>query len=180
MNMKMYFDTADYFRPSVLEELRQRIAAYHGQEVFVGGLVDEDGKVYEAEVLSRGNENATPVVYRQAEKYDVVVHNHPTGVIRPSEADLEVASVLGDYGLGFYIVDNAYTQVNVVIPRAEKEERKKISRKRSAGLFFQFSKNICCGLLLSDLPGPRDLRNLRRKTFAKKNGWGDSEGPKPR
>ncbi len=121
--MRMYFDTSDYFCPDVIKELQLKVASYDGQEVLIGGLVDGEGKVYSTEVLSRGNKEAAPVVYKQAEKYDVVIHNHPSGVIRPSNADLKVAAILGDYGLGFYIVDNEYSQVNVVIPIPDKEKK---------------------------------------------------------
>jgi ATP-dependent DNA helicase DinG len=37
---------------------------------------------------------------------DVVIHNHPSGQLTPSHADVEIASLLGNQGVGFYIVDN--------------------------------------------------------------------------
>ncbi|HTY20097.1 MAG TPA: helicase C-terminal domain-containing protein, partial [Geobacteraceae bacterium] len=37
---------------------------------------------------------------------DVVIHNHPSGLLTPSQADLDVASILGNQGVGFYIIDN--------------------------------------------------------------------------
>ena len=136
--MRMYFDTFDYFHLKVIKEWRLKIAAYEGQEVLIGGLVDEEGKVYKTEVLSRGNEVATPVVYEQARKYDVVIHNHPSGVLKPSNADLNVAAILGDHGVGFYIVDNEYRQVNIVIPTSKKEKKTLIEKDILA--FFSLQK----------------------------------------
>lgn len=46
---------------------------------------------------------------------EVVIHNHPSGVLVPSEADLQVAGALGSMGVGFLIVDNPVERVYVVV-----------------------------------------------------------------
>jgi ATP-dependent DNA helicase DinG len=56
------------------------------------------------------------------EKGDVVVHNHPGGNLRPSEADIQTASHLGSTGVGFYIIDNAAARVYVVTEPVVLEE----------------------------------------------------------
>src|SRR5689334_17553076 len=50
----------------------------------------------------------------------MLVHNHPSGILEPSTADLEVAARLHDDGIGFAIVDNFATELYVVVevPRA--------------------------------------------------------------
>jgi ATP-dependent DNA helicase DinG len=55
---------------------------------------------------------------RDAVPGQVVLHNHPSGTLQPSSADLEVASRLYDNGLGFAIVDNAATELYVVLEPA--------------------------------------------------------------
>src|SRR5262245_2477126 len=55
---------------------------------------------------------------------EVVIHNHPSGRLVPSDADLAVASALGNNGVGAYIVDAAVSEVYVVVeplvaPRVE-------------------------------------------------------------
>src|SRR5438034_1281248 len=45
----------------------------------------------------------------------MLVHNHPSGVLEPSGADLAVAARLHDGGVGFGIVDNAVTEFYVVV-----------------------------------------------------------------
>ena len=51
------------------------------------------------------------------------MHNHPSGLLEPSGADLEVAARLHDDGIGFAIVDNEATRLYVVVevPRREPE-----------------------------------------------------------
>ncbi len=45
---------------------------------------------------------------------DVIIHNHPGGNLTPSSADLRIASILGNQGIGFYIVNNEITEVYAV------------------------------------------------------------------
>ncbi|HMA04144.1 MAG TPA: helicase C-terminal domain-containing protein, partial [Gemmatimonadaceae bacterium] len=50
----------------------------------------------------------------------MLLHNHPSGVLDPSDADLIVATRLHDGGIGFGIIDNDATELYVVveIPKA--------------------------------------------------------------
>ena len=61
------------------------------------------------------NAEAVPAVAEAVKAGDVVIHNHPTGVLVPSDADLAIASRLGGDGIGFYIVDNDARRVYVVV-----------------------------------------------------------------
>lgn len=139
--MQMYFEATDYCHPNIVKKTRERINKYHGQEVFFGGRVDDEKKIYELEVLARGNKNAVPVVYREAENYDIVLHNHPSGVIRPSDADLQVASVLAEYGVGFYIVDNEFSKINIVVPLSEVAKKNKLIKEEVMSFFSSDSSD---------------------------------------
>ena len=44
-----------------------------------------------------------------------MIHNHPSGSLQPSDADLSVASALGNNGVGAYIVNNPVTDIYVVV-----------------------------------------------------------------
>ena len=66
-------------------------------------------------MVSWGDVESAPGVLRQLERVDVVIHNHPSGVLAPSKADLAVAGILGEEGVGFYIVDNEVRHVYVVV-----------------------------------------------------------------
>src|SRR5207302_10156203 len=80
------------------------------------------GRAAEAEVAARGNEGAAPAVIARAQGMDVAIHNHPSGVLLPSDADLGVASALGNVGLGFAIISNDATRVNLVVPLLQRRE----------------------------------------------------------
>ncbi len=98
-------------RQEIVEEIRDS----GGNEVFFLGRLDEDLVVRSVQTLARGNARAVPAVSGIAEAGDVVIHNHPNGLLVPSQADLDVASCLGSQGIGFYIVDNACARVYAVV-----------------------------------------------------------------
>ena len=45
----------------------------------------------------------------------MLLHNHPSGLLEPSDADLAVAARLHDGGVGFGIIDNDATELYVVV-----------------------------------------------------------------
>lgn len=101
--------------PAAAQAIEHAIAETGGREVFFSGTVDDDRIIETVRVLSRGHETAVPALFSALKKGEVVIHNHPSGNVAPSEADLELASVYGDQGHGVYIVDNDVTQVYVVV-----------------------------------------------------------------
>ncbi|MBN1685817.1 MAG: DEAD/DEAH box helicase [Spirochaetales bacterium] len=94
--------------------LLQAISDAGGREVLAIGRLDEDGLVSQITVAARGSSNTVPALFPYMQKGDVVVHNHPTGALNPSSADLQVAAGLGNQGIGFYIVDNNLQSTYVV------------------------------------------------------------------
>jgi ATP-dependent DNA helicase DinG len=100
--------------PAAVEEIRRCIADASGNEVFFVGRTGDDGKVASVTVGARGNEEAVPVLTPHLGEGDVIIHNHPSGGTRPSDADLAIASRLGNQGIGFFIVDNQVYDVYVV------------------------------------------------------------------
>lgn len=105
---------AEKLSSDVIEILRDAVADTDGHEVMAWGRVSE-GLVSEVEVAARGDEVSVPAVFQHMEKGDVVIHNHPGGVLKPSAADMQVAGRLGEHGIGFYIVDNAVERVYAVV-----------------------------------------------------------------
>jgi ATP-dependent DNA helicase DinG len=103
--------------------MRFEIAAADGNEVFFLGRTDEAKVVVEVEPLARGNRDAVPAIMIAVSFGDVVIHNHPSGDLAPSMADLEIASILGNQGVGFYIVDNTLERCyQAVAPFARKSD----------------------------------------------------------
>src|SRR5439155_1082522 len=98
------------------------IAAAHGREVSFVARPDANGVLVQARPVARGTVDAVLALPGIAERGELLLHNHPSGVLEPSGADLSVAARLHDGGVGFAIVDNAVTDCYVVVecprPRA--------------------------------------------------------------
>jgi ATP-dependent DNA helicase DinG len=59
-----------------------------------------------------------------AKRGEMMVHNHPSGVLEPSPQDLQVAARIHDDGVGFGITNNLATELYVVVevPRAAEQK----------------------------------------------------------
>ena len=106
--------------PAVRALLRAEIDAAQGREVSFVARQDANGRIVDARVVARGTVDAVLALPGVAQRGDLLLHNHPSGVLEPSGADLAVAARLHDGGVGFAIVDNAVTACYVVVevPRA--------------------------------------------------------------
>ena len=110
------------FTEDALLLMRHEISSAAGNEVFFIGRTNVDGIVYEAETIARGNKVAVPAIITRAASGDVVIHNHPSGDLTPSSADMDIASVTGNQGIGFTIINNDCTRsYQVVAPFTEKK-----------------------------------------------------------
>ena len=87
--------------------------------------VNEAGTLETARVVSRGNVGSVLALPGFARRGEMLVHNHPSGLLEPSGADNQVAARLHDDGIGFGIVDNDASELYVVVevPRAEQQTR---------------------------------------------------------
>jgi ATP-dependent DNA helicase DinG len=103
------------FTGAAAAALRAAIEDAGGNEVVALGTVGDDGLVADVRILARGHRHATPAILQVPRPGEVVIHNHPSGVLQPSDADLAIASQLGNGGVGTYIVDNAVRRVYVVV-----------------------------------------------------------------
>ncbi len=112
-----------YFTSQAAGRVRRLIREADGNEVFVVGDLDADLRVCRVQLFARGNEVAVPALMQVAERGSVVIHNHPSGVLKPSSADLNVASRLGNDGIAFFIVNNSVDDVYAVIEPFRPKER---------------------------------------------------------
>lgn len=119
--------SSERLTPSVIEIIEEAVQEAEGQEVLCVGRLNEDGMVFEVETVARGNDVSAPAIYPFMEKGDVVLHNHPSGVLKPSSADIQVASQLGNQGIGFYIVDNRVRRVYCVSEPVRRAPEKDLS-----------------------------------------------------
>ena len=100
--------------------MRTAIKLAGGNEVCFVGSVDDDGMITSVRVASRGDIRSVLALPGIAERGDMLLHNHPSGELEPSDADMEVAARVHLNGVGFGIIDNGATRVYVVVevPRA--------------------------------------------------------------
>jgi ATP-dependent DNA helicase DinG len=104
---------------SARAHIRAEIERANGNEVCFAAAVSRDGTITDARVLARGNTGAVLAATRDADPGSLILHNHPSGDLTPSGADLEVAAVLYQQGLGLAITDNAAAELHVVVAPAK-------------------------------------------------------------
>ena len=102
--------------------MRAAIRLAGGREVcFVCGL-DTHGVIQSARVVSRGGVASVLALPGVATRGEMLVHNHPSGDLSPSDADHDVAARLHDDGIGFGIIDNAASTLYVVVEIPEADD----------------------------------------------------------
>ena len=101
--------------PGVRAHLAAEIAAAGGREVSFVAQVDRDGVVTEARAVARGTVEMVLALPGVAQRGEMFLHNHPSGRLDPSGADLAVAARLHDGGVNFGILTNDATELYVVV-----------------------------------------------------------------
>ncbi len=153
---------SELFSDGALDTLRGTVQDAHGNEVFFLGTADDSGRLQEVLPLARGNDSAVPALMQVASQGDVIVHNHPSGRLVPSAADLEVASCYGNRGVGFYIVNNSVDQVYVVVKAFKKEAARWLDL---ADILERFGPHGALAQKLADYE-PRPAQRQMAKTVA--------------
>ncbi|MAN47808.1 MAG: helicase [Gemmatimonadetes bacterium] len=103
--------------------IRAEIEKAGGREVCFLAEVDDVRVIQEPRAVARGNFGAVLVAARDAAMGGVMLHNHPSGALEPSDADMRIAGQLYDQGVGTVIVDNAAKHLYVVVEPPEPKER---------------------------------------------------------
>lgn len=112
--------------------LRDTIRQARGNEVFFLAKLDEHGVVIEVTPLARGNDTAVPALLQVTSPGDVVIHNHPSGYLSPSSADVSLASEYGNQGVGFYIINNEANDIYVVVEAFKRQQRRPLDLNQLA------------------------------------------------
>lgn len=99
--------------------MRREIKRAGGREVCFLARVDESRVVRDPRAVARGNFEAVLAAARDTPQGGVMLHNHPSGALEPSDADLRVAAELYDRGIGSAIVDNPVEDLYVVVEPPE-------------------------------------------------------------
>ena len=122
------------FKESAAKRLREAIQEAGGVEVFAIGDVGFDRRVSRLEIHCRGTKDATPALLTRPRAGQVVIHNHPSGNLEPSNADFILANRYGDEGIGVIIVDSKVERDNWVVEPA-KQARKPVDPDALARFF---------------------------------------------
>ncbi|MDR1277221.1 MAG: ATP-dependent DNA helicase DinG [Treponema sp.] len=123
------------FTTQCVTRLRAEIRDAGENEVFALGYLDERGLVARIRVRARGNEDSVlapgagwgngPAEGAGDEgPPDLLIHNHPSGFLTPSDNDLRIAGRAAGEGIGAYIVDNPVENVYVVAEPVRRRVRK--------------------------------------------------------
>ncbi len=105
--------------PDAIAKMRASIAQAAGDEVVFACRTDDDLIITDVELVASGTADMAPAPAELLQRGRIVVHNHPTGMLRPSRADVHSAAALGDAGVGSYIVNNDVTELVVVCEPVE-------------------------------------------------------------
>ena len=145
----------DFINADTIEKIREEINEANGNEVFFRGIPDESGIVSEIEVIARGNEYSVAALLNMMKKNEVIIHNHPSGVLLPSNADISVSGTYGNSGGASYIVNNSVDDIYVVVPLKKQSEidideyfgengriHEKIGKFETRKEQYEMSKNI--------------------------------------
>ena len=110
---------AEFINAKTIEKMRLEISESGGNEVFFRGIPDGEGIVSEVEVIARGNSSSVAALLNMMRKNEVIIHNHPSGVLIPSDEDVNISSMYGEVGGASYIVNNAVDDIYVIVPLKE-------------------------------------------------------------
>ena len=86
--------------PDLQQLLAREISGAGGREVSFVAQVDGDGRLTSARAVARGTVDRVLALPAVATRGEMLLHNHPSGVLEPSMADLSVAARLHDGGIG--------------------------------------------------------------------------------
>ncbi|HZH42022.1 MAG TPA: helicase C-terminal domain-containing protein [Gemmatimonadales bacterium] len=155
--------------PEVRAVLREEIARAGGREVSFVARVDGDADLVDVRAVARGTVDAVLALPGVAARGEMLLHNHPSGRLDPSTADLTVAAQLHDAGVGFGIVDNDVTELYVVVECPRAKPRVVLDAPEIAGMLDQ---DGAVGKALGgfeDRPSQRDMAAYIADTY---NGGG--------
>ncbi len=136
----MSFKAELYFTSEALQLARHLISQNDGNEIVMVGKVDADGKVCDLHRAAMGDAGSVPAVIAAAQPGEILIHNHPSGNVSPSGADIEVAARAAEKSVGSYIVDNNLVNIFPVVERImpESTEIEPVNLEEVAEIF---SKN---------------------------------------
>ncbi len=140
--------------PETARIIRAEVARAGGREVSFLAEVTRGRVVSNPRAVARGNRSAVLAVARDAPEGGVMIHNHPSGELEPSDADLAVAARIYEQGLGTAIVNNDASRMYVVVEPPEARRVEPLGLAELSGLLAPAGP-------LAALPGYEDRPGQR-------------------
>ncbi|HUG41539.1 MAG TPA: helicase C-terminal domain-containing protein [Longimicrobiales bacterium] len=137
--------------------IRQEIERAKGNEVCFVAEVTESGAVKKPRVVARGHRTAVLAAAREASYGSVVIHNHPSGELEPSDPDLQVGAELYVQGIGLAICDNEARELYVVVEPPRRNELEALDPAEIDGLLAPGGPVARAHGAYEDRPTQRDL-----------------------
>jgi ATP-dependent DNA helicase DinG len=152
----------------VADRIRREILRAGGREVCFLASVTAERTVVDARAVARGNHEAVlaaarasgPIAFRNGCPGGLMIHNHPSGSLEPSEADLAVAARLWEEGWGSAITDNLASRLYVVVEPPAPEPRTLLDPDALEALVAPGGALAQAHPSFEDRPGQREM--LRR------------------
>jgi ATP-dependent DNA helicase DinG len=145
--------------------IRAEIARAGGNEVCFVADIDAGGMVDSPRVLARGNRRAVLAATRDVAAGGLVIHNHPSGDLTPSDADMAVAAELYANGLGLAIVDNDAATLYLVVAPPKLTELELLDDADIAALLGPGGPIAALHPGYEDRPSQRDLAAVVARAY---------------
>ncbi|HKS07015.1 MAG TPA: helicase C-terminal domain-containing protein [Gemmatimonadaceae bacterium] len=146
--------------------MRAAIRLASGREVCFVGTVDEKGVVNSARVVARGDTGQVLALPGFARRGELLIHNHPSGTLEPSNADLNIAARIHDDGIGFAIIDNDATRIYVVVEVPRADERVTITSDEMNALLGPDGPIAHAHRAYEDRPTQRDMAGAIARLYS--------------
>ena len=145
--------------------IRAEIERAGGREVCFLAEVDDARVIQEPRAVARGNFGAVLVAARDVPEGGVMLHNHPSGDLEPSDADMRIAGQLYDQGIGTVIVGNTVKHLYVVVEPPEPRVRVALDPAELSGILAPGGSLSECHEAFEDRPGQREMLHVVTDQF---------------
>lgn len=141
--------------PEAARVICDEVTRAGGREVSFLADVTRSRTIVSPRAVARGNRSAVLAAARDAREGSVMIHNHPSGLLEPSEADLAVAADIYERGIGTAIVTNAADRMYVVAEPPEPRRAEPLELDQLSGLLGRDGP-------MASMPGYEDRHGQRK------------------
>ena len=116
-------------------KIEKEIELASGNEIFIRAQLNEEDIIDKYEVLARGNSYSAPAVINNIMAGEMIVHNHPSGDLTPSAADIRLAAKMAKREVGFAIINNKADEIYVVVEPGSKKPEEVLDKEEILSYF---------------------------------------------